>query len=177
VSKSRWHRLYTAQVQAQPEVVFDLLSDMPNYRTWLPESKQFSNTTAVEPYPVRLGSRYHDGRPSPSDTDTTASAKDWWGTVTGFQRPGSLDFRHAIRVSKLATTIDVHIHYSIEPTLGGTKVDRWLVLDFSMPLLARPLRALAIATFEKENVRTMNALKTYVERHPTGNSEAAVTPD
>jgi len=70
---------------------------------WLPGSGQFGETTDVEPYPVRLGSRYHDGKPG-------QSGKDWWGTVTGFQPPGSLDFHHTIAVNQLKATVDVHIH-------------------------------------------------------------------
>ena len=50
-------------------------------------SGQFGETTDVEPYPVRLGTRYHDGKPG-------QSGKDWWGTVTGFQARGSLDFHY-----------------------------------------------------------------------------------
>ena len=40
--------------------------------------EQFGRTTDVEPYPVQLGSRYHDGNPD-------EPGKSWWGTVTGFQ--------------------------------------------------------------------------------------------
>jgi hypothetical protein len=42
-------------------------------------------------------------------------------------------------------------------------VSRWLVLDVAMPVVLRPLRPLIIASFDKENVRTMAALKRYAE--------------
>jgi uncharacterized protein YndB with AHSA1/START domain len=119
MARSQWHRFYTSVVAAPPARLFRLLSDMPNYTRWLPQSQRFSHTTAVEPYPVRLGSRYHDGRPD-------ESGKDWWGTVTGFQPPGSIDFHHTIRVAQLRATVDVHIHYSFEGEDGGTRVNRWL---------------------------------------------------
>jgi hypothetical protein len=45
-----------------------------------------------------------DGKPG-------QSGKDWWGSVTGFQRPGSIDFHHTIHVRQLRATVDVHIHY------------------------------------------------------------------
>ena len=83
---------------APPELLFKLLSDMPNYGEWLPGSCQYGATTDVEPYPVQLGSRYHDGKPD-------QPGKDWWGTVTGFQRPGSIDFHHTIRVKQLKAII------------------------------------------------------------------------
>jgi len=85
-------------VAAPPELLFKLLSDMPNYGEWLPGSGQYGATTDVEPYPVQLGSRYHDGKPD-------QPGKDWWGTVTGFQRPGSIDFHHTIRVKQLKAII------------------------------------------------------------------------
>jgi Polyketide cyclase / dehydrase and lipid transport len=156
---SHWHKLYTSHVAAPAGTLFDLLSDLPNYGRWLPGSGQFAGTTDVEPYPVRLGSRYHDGKPD-------EPGKDWWGTVTGFQPPGSLDFRHTIAVPQLRATIDVHIHYSFEPEDGGTRVSRWLVLDIKMPAVVRPLRGLVVKAFDRENVRTIAAVKKYAEAHP-----------
>ena len=159
MATSLWHKLYRARVAAPPALVFELLADMPNYGRWLPGSTAFARTTDVEPYPVQLGSRYHDGKPN-------EPGKDWWGTVTGFQPPGSLDFHHTIEVNQLRAIVEVHIHYSFEPQDGGTQVTRWLVLDITIPMLFLPLRGLIIRSFDKENVRTMEALKTYAEAHP-----------
>jgi hypothetical protein len=161
MATSRWHKLYSAKVAAPPATLFELVSDMPNYGRWLPGSGQFAATTDVEPYPVRLGSRYRDGKPG-------QPGKDWWGTVTGFQPPGSLDFHHTIEVSQLRATVDVQIHYSFEPGDGGTQVTRWLVLDITMPIFSIPLRWLIIRSFDKENVRTIAAVKKYAEAHPAG---------
>jgi uncharacterized protein YndB with AHSA1/START domain len=161
MATTRWHKLYRSNVAAPPAVLFELLSDMPNYQRWLPGSSQFSETTDVEPYPVQLGSRYHDGKPG-------QSGNSWRGTVTGFQPPGSLDFHHTIQVSQLRATVDTHIHYSFEPQHGGTEVTRWLVLDIMMPILFRPLRALITKRFDDENVRTLAAVKVYAEAHPGG---------
>jgi hypothetical protein len=90
----------------------------------------------------------------------------WWGTVTGFQPPGSLDFHHTIHVTQLKATIDVHIHYSLEPQDSGTQVNRWLVLDITMPIPLVPLRPLILKSFDRENVRTIAAIKKYAEAHP-----------
>jgi hypothetical protein len=161
MSHSLWHRFYTSQVAASPGLLFDLLSDLPNYGRWLPPSGQFDGTTDVEPYPVRLGSRYHDGKPD-------KPGQDWWGTVTGFQPPGSIDFHHTIRVRQLRATVDVHIHYSIEQQEQDdqrTVVTRWLVLDIGMPVVFRPLRPAITARFDQENLRTMAAVKQYAEAH------------
>jgi uncharacterized protein YndB with AHSA1/START domain len=162
MSNSQWHKLYASTVAAPPEVLFKLLSDMPNYGEWLPGSGQFGRTTDVEPYPVRLGSRYHDGKPD-------EPGKSWWGTVTGFQPPGSIDFHHTIHVKQLRATVDVHIHYSFELADTGerhTNVSRWLVLDVTMPIVFRPIRRTITSAFDKENVRTMTAVKQYAEAHP-----------
>jgi hypothetical protein len=132
---------------------------MPNYGRWLTGSTALAQTTDVEPYPVQLGSRYHDGKPE-------EPGKDWWGTVTGYQPPGSLDFQHTIHVNQLNATVDVHIHYSFEPEDGGTRVTRWLVLDIMIPILFPPLRGLIIRSFDKENIRTMAAVKNYAEADP-----------
>jgi hypothetical protein len=159
MSRSQWHKLYSASVAAAPELLFDLLADMPNYSRWLAASEQFGHTTDVDPYPVTLGSAYHDGRPG-------EGGKDWWGTVTGFRPPGSLDFHHTIHVRQLRATVDVHIHYSFEAGPDhNTQVTRWLLLDVSMPLLLRPLRPVIISRFDQENVRTMAAVKAYAESH------------
>jgi hypothetical protein len=159
MATSHWQKFYRATVAAPPSTLFELLSDLPNYGRWLPGSDQYAATTDVEPYPVELGSRYRDGRPG-------EPGKEWWGTVTGFQSPGSLDFHHTIDVKQLKARVDVHVHYSLEPHDAGTAVTRWLVLDVTMPALARPLRRFIIDAFDKENVRTMAAVKSYAEAHP-----------
>lgn len=161
MSRSQWHKFYVSKVAAAPELLFELLSDLPNYGRWLPVSGQFDRTTDVEPYPVQLGSRYHDGKPG-------EPGKDWWGTITGFRPPGSIDFHHTISVRQLRATVDVHIHYSLEPDDGATGVTRWLVLDIAMPAVLRPLRRLITASFDKENVRTMAAVRQYAEAHSAG---------
>jgi hypothetical protein len=156
MAASQWHKFYTSRIAAPPEALFALLADLPDYGRWLPGSAQFGRTTDVEPYPVQLGSRYHDGKPDDP-------GKDWWGTVTGFQPPGALDFHHTIAVPQLRATADVHIHYSLELESAGTLVTRWLVLDITAPAITRPLRRLIIRRFDNENLRTMAAIKTCAE--------------
>lgn len=157
MSTSRWHKVYGSQIAAPPQVLFDLLADLPEYGRWLPGSESFGRTTDVEPYPVRLGTRYRDGKPD-------EPGRHWQGTVTGYQPPGSLDFHQVIPVPQLRGSVDVHVHYTLEPEDGGTRVERWLILDVAIPLLLRPLRAAVTSRFDKENVRMLAALKQYAER-------------
>lgn len=159
MASTQWHKLYFEPIAAPPDTLFELLADMPGYGRWLPGSDAYGSTTDVEPYPVRLGSRYHDGKPG-------EPGKSWQGTVTGFQPPGALDFHHVIKVSQLRATVDVHIHYSLEPGQAVTHVTRWLVLDITMPALFLPLKAAITARFDKENARTMAALRQYAETSP-----------
>jgi uncharacterized protein YndB with AHSA1/START domain len=159
MANSQWHKFYSSQVAAPAVRIFELLSDLPHYDRWLPPSSAFTRTTDVEPYPVQFGSRYHDGQPD-------QAGKDWWGTVTGMQPPGSIDFHHTIPIRQVRATVDVNIHYSFEEGDDGTLVSRWLLLDITMPLLLRPLRVAITSTFDKENRRTMAALKEFAERHP-----------
>jgi uncharacterized protein YndB with AHSA1/START domain len=165
MSNSPWHKIYTATVSAPRVLLFELLADMPNYPQWLPASEQYSATTEVTPYPVQLGSTYHDGKPS-------EPGKEWRGEVTGFQPPGSLDFHHMIHVRQARAKVDVHIHYSFEEEEQGTLVNRWLVLDIAMPALLRPLRGLIIGAFDKENIRTMDAVKRHAEALHRGTASA-----
>jgi hypothetical protein len=158
VTTSHWHKLYRAEIAASPEALFDLLADLRNYGRWLPPSGEYGATTEVEPYPVALGSRYHDGKPG--------DGRSWRGTVTGFARPDSLDFHHRIDVREVRSVVDVNIHYSFEPAEDRTRLVRWLVLDINMPAVLRPLRPAIIRPFDTENVRTIAALKAYAERRP-----------
>jgi hypothetical protein len=59
-----YHLQFTARIESSPETIFDLVADMPNYLRWLPGSEAFGGTTAVTPYPVRLGTTYLDGEPA-----------------------------------------------------------------------------------------------------------------
>jgi hypothetical protein len=108
---------------------------------------------------VQSGTRYHDGRPG-------ESGKSWWGTVTGFQPSGSIDFHHTITVKQLRAKVEVHNHYSFEPDGGNeqrTRVNRWLLLDIGTPLVLRPVKLLITS---KENVQTIAAVKKCAEDHP-----------
>jgi hypothetical protein len=54
------------------------------------------------------------------------------------------------------------------PLADMPSYSRWLVLDITMPAALRPLRRLIISPFDRENVRTIAAVKTYAEAHPGG---------
>ena len=49
MARSQWHRFYVSAIAAPPELLFKLLSDLPNYPTWLPGSSQYGATTTSSP--------------------------------------------------------------------------------------------------------------------------------
>ena len=61
MSSSQWHKYYSSDIAACPGVLFELLSDLPNYSDWLPNSDQFKTTTDVEPYPFGWAARTTTG--------------------------------------------------------------------------------------------------------------------
>ncbi len=151
MSRSTWFHIYEADIAAPRESVFELIADLPRYPEWLPSSPQYAATTEVDPIPSGSGA---GTRRKPGQ----AGELDWWGTVTGFVPPGSIDFHHTIRVPQLLATVEADIHYSFEATGSGTRLRRWLDLGFDMPFVLRPLRSLIIRPFDRENVRTIAAL-------------------
>ena len=153
---SHWTKQYRADIRASRERLFALTSDLPAYDRWLPPSGQYGATTEVEPYPVQLGTRYHDGKP-------TSPGRDWWGTVTVFEPPASLGFQQTIRVPEAFATVDADILYSFERNGASTTVTRRLSLAIRMPFVSRPIRRLIISGFDAENLRALEALKAFAE--------------
>ncbi len=152
---SRTHPRFTTYIRGRPEVIFELVADMPNYGRWLPGSEAFGGTTKVEPYPVRLGTTYLDAGP----------AGERPGSVTAYEYPTRIAFHHTMLIRKgpLLADIDVDINYTFETRGDGTFVDRQLDLSIVIPgplKLATPFVRYA---FKKENLRVLAKLKTYVE--------------
>jgi hypothetical protein len=88
--------------------------------------------------------------------------------------PRSIDFHHTITVKQLRARVDVHIHYSFEPESGDdrrTRVNRWVILDVAMPIALRPLRRAITEAFDKENVRTLAAVKRYAKASQVGGTQ------
>ncbi len=149
------HPRFTARIKGTPEVIFDLIADMPNYGRWLPGSQAFGGTTEVKPYPVQLGTTYLDAGP----------AGERPGAVTAFDRPKAIAFHHTMLVKQgpLTADIDVHVRYTLEPQGGATLVIRDLDLAIETPGLWKVAEPLVRHAFRKENVRILAELKRFVE--------------
>lgn len=148
---------FTTQIHGSPDVIFDLVADMPNYGRWLPNSSVFGGTVDVTPYPVRLGTTYLDAGPIQKP-----------GSVTEFDRPRCLVFHHTVQIRQrpLNTDVEARIRYTFDPKDRGTFVDRSLALTFNLHGISRLALSLLLYGFRKENNRTLAALKRYVEQRP-----------
>jgi len=146
---------FTSQIAGAPEVIFDLIADMPNYGCWLPDTEAFGGTVNVTPYPVRLGTTYLDAGPVEKP-----------GKVTEFDRPRHIGFHHTVMVRQalLKTDIDARIRYTLTPKDGGTFVLRELELLLNLPTLYKLASPFILRSFRTENVRTLACLKQYVEK-------------
>jgi hypothetical protein len=149
------HPRFTARIAGSPQVIFDLVADMPNYGRWLSGSQAFGGTTEVSPYPVCLGTTYLDGGPAGQRP----------GSVTEYDPPRRIAFHHTMLLKQgpLTADIDVNVRYTFEPIEGGTLVIRNLDLTIEIPGLLRLAKPLVLHAFRKENLRILAELKRYVE--------------
>jgi uncharacterized protein YndB with AHSA1/START domain len=157
---STTHPRFTARIDAPPEIIFDLIADMPNYGRWLPGSQAFGGTTQVSPYPVQLGTTYLDAGPAGQRP----------GSVTAYDPPRRIAFHHTMLLKQgpLKADIDVNVRYQLEPAEGGTFVIRELDLSIQMPALLKVAEPLVRYAFRRENVRILAELKRYVEARAKG---------
>jgi uncharacterized protein YndB with AHSA1/START domain len=146
---------FTSQIAGPPEVIFDLIADMPNYGRWLADTDVFGGTVNVTPYPVRLGTTYLDAGPVEKP-----------GKVTEFDPPRHISFHHTVQIRRplLKTDIDARIRYTLTPQDRGTFVLRELDLVMNLPTLYKLASPFILRSFRKENLRTLACLKRYVER-------------
>jgi uncharacterized protein YndB with AHSA1/START domain len=149
------HMQFTTQIAGAPEVIFDLIADMPNYGRWLADSDAFGGTVNVTPYPVRLGTTYLD-----------AGSVEKPGEVTEFDPPRHIGFHHTVMVRQalLKTDIDARIRYTLTSKSGGTFVLRELDLLLNLAIFYKLASPLILRSFRNENVRTLACLKRYVEK-------------
>lgn len=149
------HPRFTARIQGSPEIIFDLIADMPNYGRWLSGSQAFGGTTEVSPYPVRLGTTYLDAGPAGQRP----------GSVTAYDPPRHIAFHHTMLLQQglFTADINVHVRYTLEPVEGETFVLRELDLTIQITGWMKIAEPFVLYAFRKENVRILAELKRYVE--------------
>jgi hypothetical protein len=154
-SRSTWSKVFTTVIEGPPQIIFELIADLPNYGRWLSGSLAFGETKQVSPYPVRLGSAYLD----------SGSAGQRPGSVVAYDPPRHIAFHHTmeLKLGPIRGDADVHVRYTLEPAAHATRVIRALEMTMQVP---GPVRPLVIYAFNKENLRILSELKRYVEALP-----------
>jgi hypothetical protein len=131
---------------------FARLADLPHYDRWLPARGPYRATVEVDPYPVRIGTTYHDGDPS-------GSGRSWRGEVSVFDRPTRLTFRQRVRVDAIRAEVDTVIGYELlEAGVSSCLIRRRVELDIRSPVWALPLLGMVQRAFASESRRVLVAL-------------------
>jgi uncharacterized protein YndB with AHSA1/START domain len=131
-----------------PEVVFDTLADIAHYGRWLSGSITYRETTMeIEDLPIREGTTYIDRN----------SGGAMQGLVTRYNRPGALGFSEVTEDQ----TLHIQIELALSVISGGTRLERRsTVTTGGMLRLVRPF---VLWMTRRENKRTIEALKAYLE--------------
>ena len=153
----------SVSINAPAKEVFAVVIDLPTYHNWLLESSAFKGTTQVSHNPVKLGTTYHE--PGPAGTRK--------GEVVELEPPGTgksgkITFKQPMSMKPyvLGLTLDVKVEMTVteEAGEGGTvktKLDRYVSLAY--PWALWPFKIVVDNEFKKESLRTIEALKAYVE--------------
>ena len=137
----------TVEIGRPPEVVFDLIADIPGYSRWLPSSGNYSGTVDVSESPVKLGTTYLDTNP----------VNRMNGEVTAYQPPARITFHQATPKPGM----DVTVRYELSSTAEGTHLERTTSVRTGGVL--RLLQPIVVRRTRQENQRTLAALKAYLE--------------
>jgi uncharacterized protein YndB with AHSA1/START domain len=76
-------------IVAPTQKIFVIITDLPSYSKWLPESTAFKGTTEVSETPIKLGTTYTETSPSGIRT----------GKVIEFEPPSKVVFHKPMKLS------------------------------------------------------------------------------
>jgi uncharacterized protein YndB with AHSA1/START domain len=134
--------------------IFAVLTDLPAYLTWLPQSSAFKGTTEVSSTPVQLGTTYLE--PGPAGLRK--------GEIVEFEEPEKVTFHQPMSMKPyfLGIVLDVRVEMSLSEGEGGvTLLKRDVRLGY--PWVLWPFKVLVDKEFRRESWRTMELLKKHVE--------------
>lgn len=135
------------------EQVFDLLANITEYATWLPQSATFGTIRDIQPLPVQLGTTYVDAVQGPPMR----------GEVTVFERPHRLGFNQLseTKVGFLRGSLRSESLYTLTEQAGGTHVVREYHL--TMTGVIRLMQPMLLRGGRQESERILQVLKQYLE--------------
>jgi carbon monoxide dehydrogenase subunit G len=140
-------------VDASPEAVFDLLSDLHGYDTWLPRAADYEGTSEISPPPVAVGTTYVE--------ESRQGVRH--GIVTVLDRPNVISFRQPMTLRpRIAGTIECTVTLSVARRGDGARVTR--TVELGLPWQLALLRSLVVGRYSRESERMLHALKAHAER-------------
>lgn len=145
--------LFSTTINRPIRTVFQLITDLEHYDTWLPPSDLYAKIINVSHGPPGVGTTYLDKGPT----------RTMQGEITEFSSPTHVKFHQHTRLRGMGLEgkVDIQIQYLLESLQQGTQVTRTatIALQGSIKLL-QPVLMRAI---RKENERILDALKTHLE--------------
>lgn len=143
--------VFTKDIHAPAEKVFDLIADLSHYGKWLSSEGLFKELMSISDNPIRAGTTY-------ADTGLT-------GKVTEFERPKHITFNQGmtIKMGVPLGGINLNIRYTLEAGDSETHLIRNLTLRLSgLLVLAQPI---LVRSISRENERILEKMKIYLEKH------------
>ena len=141
---------FTIDIFRPAAEVFAVIADLSSYHRWLRPSSLYVGTTRVSGVPTSLGTTY---------VDRTRQAI-LRGRVSQFSPPELIAFQQVTRspLGRLA----VDIEYRLEEYGTSTRLHRSTIPHLSGPLVL--IGPLLLRSIRNENLRTLTAMKHYLER-------------
>jgi uncharacterized protein YndB with AHSA1/START domain len=144
---------FTINISRPADEVFALVADLSNYHRWLRPSSLYVGTTRVSGVPTSLGTTY-------VDRSRQAILR---GRVTQFRPPELIAFQQVTRSPLGRLAID--IEYRLDDQGTSTRLYRTTTPRLSgLLVLVGPL---IVRSIRHENLRTLAAMKRYLEREST----------
>ena len=139
-------------IAASPEVVFDLIADLHEYRRWLPTAGDYEGTSEISPPPVAVGTTYVEH----SRTGVRH------GLVIALARPDVVAFRQPMTLRPRSLgTIASTVTMSVSANSVGARVTR--TIELGIPRRLKLVSSTIVGRYARESERMLRRLKVYAE--------------
>jgi uncharacterized protein YndB with AHSA1/START domain len=143
-------------IHRSSDAVYQTLTDLTGYASWLPGSRLYNHTRLTSDYPVRVGTTYAD----------IGSAVAMQGKVVELEPNKVIAFQQATHEpgNGKRRGLAITVRYELEPVGQDgqeTRVKRILRIHAHGVLLL--MLPFLLASIREENQRIMKTLKTYLE--------------
>lgn len=135
--------------------VFDMIANIDDYETWLPNSKSFFGIRHISDNPIKVGTIYTDGQ----------GILTMHGKVIAYKEPSEIAFNQVANSRAfgfIPVGMDLTITYILVPEHNGTTVIRNYNVQFKG--LLKILRPFAISRIKEENNRILHVMKQILEK-------------